>query len=353
MLVGAALCGLAGAQPGLELIQPDAGLVLGVEWKKILDSPLGATFHDEIQKATPIPPQFERLQKFLRNNLDSIVIAASATALSKPESQPPMLVVVKGRFEAAEIQELTKLMNPKIEPYHGVDVMSFSDVNFNSKAKTPGAKAATPLKVALLNDATLLLGDGSEVRAAIDRAKGGHLTAPRKGILAGADSLVSSNDIWMLLNIPASAWKEAPPTAQMFAGIKAVEFGISFQQGFGMQLNLNGKDAASASSLAQAAQGLIAMAAMGKDQTPETAEVLRKIQINPEGSRVKMALNLDRAEVQKLIEAAKASRNASVANSATPGRAATPAPEPPGPKKIRITGLESGPVEMPYKGSKN
>ncbi len=346
LAVGSAICGLASAQPGLELIQPDAGIVLGIEWRKILDSPLGATLNEQFEKSSPMPPQMQRLQEIFRHNLDSIIIAASARALAKGTTQPPMLVVVKGRFEASQIREMMKLLSPKIEQYHSVELMSFPDLAAMSSAPAApnSALAMAPmLRAAILDDATILLGDAGEVRAAIDRAKGGRLTAPRKGILTGAGDLISGNDVWMVLSIPADALKDAPPAAQMMAGIRGLEFGIAFQEGFGIHLNLSGKDANSATSLAQAIQGFVAMAAMSKDQSPETVEMLRKVQIVPDGSRVRVALNLDRNEVQRLIEAAKASRAAPVAKSTAPVRA----PEPRGPKSIRITGLDSGPVEMP------
>src|SRR5215470_3758334 len=80
---------LAQAPSGVQLIQPDAGFVLGLEWRKIVDSSVGATLTGAAA-----------LLDTLLNDLDSVVLAASATELSKTAAaQPPVLVILKGRFK--------------------------------------------------------------------------------------------------------------------------------------------------------------------------------------------------------------------------------------------------------------
>src|SRR5262249_37216904 len=159
------------------------------------------------------------------------------------------------------------------------------------------AKAALITRIAFLDDNTILAGERGEVRAAIDRVKTGRLAAARTAILRGASELASNNAIWMAIDIPASAIKEAPPAAaEMLAGVRGAELGISFDEGFGLQLNVRTKDDASATSAAQALQGLIAIGAMSQSQSPQAVDALKKLRITPEGSRVKMALALDRAE---------------------------------------------------------
>ncbi len=78
---------------------------------------------------------------------------------------------------------------------------------------------------------------------------------------------------------------------------------MNFQQGFGLLLNIRTADADSATSMAQALQGLVAMGAMSQaEKSPQAAELAKKIHISSENARVKLALNLERAEIQKIIE---------------------------------------------------
>jgi hypothetical protein len=329
---------MAQAQSGLELIQPDPGFVFGIEWRRIIDSSVGAMMTEEIKKA-PLPPmpEVQALVDALLHDLDSVVLAASATELKKAAAaQPPALVVLKGRFKP-ELQSQLKGMAKKSETYRSVELMSPPD---DTSAGEPNKN-----RIAFLDANTILGGDIGEVRAAIDRAKAGHLSAVRRGILDGTAALASKNDLWIVFELPANALKEAPPQAvQMFSGVKGAELGISFQDGLGVQLNVRTKDDAAAATVAQALQGLIALGAMSQSQSPQAGEVLKKIKIAPESSRVKLALSIDRSELEKMIKEARAT---AAAPKNTAALAPAPAPEPKGPRTIRITGLDSGPVELP------
>jgi ribosomal protein L12E/L44/L45/RPP1/RPP2 len=84
------------------------------------------------------------------------------------------------------------------------------------------------------------------------------------------------------------------------------------------------------------------MGAMSQSQSPQAGEVLKKIRITPENSRVKLALSLDRSELEKMIKEAQSS-----AASVPKKSAIAPPAEPAGPRTVRITGLDSGPVEVP------
>jgi ribosomal protein L12E/L44/L45/RPP1/RPP2 len=335
---------LAQAQSGVELIQPDAGFVLGIEWRKIVDSSVGATLTEQIKK-TPLPPipAAAALLDALLHDLDSVVLAASSTELNKTAgAQPPALVVLKGRFKA-ELRSQLKGMAKKSETYRSVELLTAPE-------DTPAAGApvtANQNRIAFLDANTVVAGDLGEVRAAIDRVKGGRLTAARGGILDGMSELASKNDLWIVFELPANALKEAPPAAaEMFTGVKGAELGMSFQQGFALQMNIRTKDDASATAVAQALQGLIAIGAMSQSQSPQASEVLKKIRVAPENSRVKLALSLDRSELEKMIKEAQSSATSA------PKKTAAPAPERAGPKAVRIIGLDNGPVEVPLSTSK-
>jgi ribosomal protein L12E/L44/L45/RPP1/RPP2 len=334
----------AQGQSGMDLIQPNAGFVMGLEWRKIVDSPVGGALKEQINK-TPLPPMpaAAALLDALLHDLDSVVIAASATELSKGAAgQPPALVVLKGHFKA-ELRSQLKSVATKSETYRSVELLIAPE-------DTPAAGAPATAKkngIAFLDADTVVAGDMGEVRAAIDRAKGGLRTAASGGILEGVADLASKNDLWMVFELPANALKEAPAAAaEMFSGVKSAELGMSFQQGFGLQMNVRTKDDASATAVAQALQGLIALGAMSQSQSPQASEVLKKIRITPENSRVKLALSLDRSELEKMIKEAQSSATPA------PKKTAAQAPEPTGPKTVRITGLDSGPAEAPLAAPK-
>jgi hypothetical protein len=92
------------------------------------------------------------------------------------------------------------------------------------------------------------------------------------------------------------------------------------------------------------------MAAMsGSSENPQVAELLSKLRVAPEGSQVRIALTLSQSEFEKMIKDTQAVR---MAGRPAPAPVVAPRPEPAGPKTIRITGLDGGPVEVPYSGTK-
>ena len=335
---------LAYAQPGLGLIQPDAGFVFGIEWRKIVNSPVGAMMTEQMTKSQlPPVPGAKELMDSLLHDLDSVVIAASAGELNKsPSGTPPALVILKGRFKP-ELRSLLQGIAKDGGKYRSVDLLIVPQGA--PAAGTPAASSKN--MIAFLDATTVIGGDIAEVRRAIDRSQAGRLTAGRGGILDGIGDLASANDMWMVFDLPPNALKEAPQMAsEMFTGVKGAELGISLQDGLGVHLNVRTKDDAAAVSVAQALQGLIALGAMSQSQSPQAGEVLKKIRVASENSRVKLALTLDKSELERMIKEAQAGAKAAPKSKAA--LAPAPTPEPTGPKVLRITGLDSGLVEVPY-----
>src|ERR1700704_644200 len=78
----------ANAESSLGLIQPDAGLVFGIEWRKIVESSVGEMLTEQLKKSelTKIPG-FESVESALLHDLDSVLIASPASGMSKRTTQ--------------------------------------------------------------------------------------------------------------------------------------------------------------------------------------------------------------------------------------------------------------------------
>jgi hypothetical protein len=337
-----ALAGIAPAQSGLPLIQPDAGVVFGIEWRRMLDSAAGAKLVEQIKKNDLAKiPGFQGLQDALLHDVDSILIAAPASEIAKGSPQASGLMVVKGRFEADRLRSMFTATGGRPETYRAVEL-------FGSPQNAPGSAAGNKNSVfGVLDGTTLLAGDRAQVRAAVDRVKSGRLAQSHTGVLAGVADLAANNDIWMIAAIPPSATKDLQqPMGQMLANVRSTDFGMSFRDGLAVRMNVRAKDAPSATQVFQTIQGLIGMAALSQNQNPQATDMLRKINITSEGAQVKLALSLDQGELDKMIQEAQTARATPAARPAPATNGIRP-PEPPKPGTVRITGLDSGPVELP------
>lgn len=326
---------LIAAAPGwsqsesLRFIRPDAGLVAGIEWKRLISSESGGAMRKELKKAgLPPIPGIDALEKLLFEDIESLLLATTLKEPGKLGPEAPVLVVVKGRFASGALKPfLSGKSAPEI--HRGVEVMT-----------PPNMKPPTT-RFALLDENTLLAGDRREVLAAIDRRA--RPTVPALSKRAGA--LASRYDFWVVAKAPPMTSK---PQSGKMAGfeefmdqVKSFEAGILFTDGLGLDVNILTTSADVASRMAQSVQGLLAVAGMTKEGA-EAAEFLQKIKIAPDASKVKMSLSLDRADMEKLMEKAK--------TRATMASASTSQPPRPARGTIRIEGLDSGPLEIPTQG---
>ncbi len=205
ILLAGALAARGQSDSGLGLIQPDAGFVMGIEWRKIVDSSIGAEIASQLQKSkATAPPAMERLQDALMHDLDSVVIAGSPAALAANANEPPVLLVLKGRFNPTELRGLMPELGKNAEMYRSVELLS------PPADHTPSGRPNSST-ICFLDANTIVGGDRQMVKQAIDRLKTGRLTGPHSGVLAGVANLASQNDVWMVVDIPPELLKKLLP----------------------------------------------------------------------------------------------------------------------------------------------
>ena len=297
-----------------------------------------------IQKAwTGFPaagPQLSGLTQALTESVDSIVLAASAQTLVRPADNLPMLVIVRGRFNA---ERLHQWFPGKSERVAGVELITPSNV------KPPDSR------LAFLDAGTLLFGDRRELLAAIRRKSAPPATRPASPLLNRASALAVGNDFWIAMDAPPGGFKQpagsppaaSTPGAQFLSEVTGLDLGLSFTSGFGLDASLRAKSEQAAQQLGIAVQGLIAMAAMNSQENPEGAKMLQKVQIAQAGPAVRINLRLTEAEMAQSMAQLQAARG----NAVAPRPAAGLAPEPRRARqgKIRIVGADAQPVEVPVK----
>ncbi len=140
-------------------------------------------------------------------------------------------------------------------------------------------------------------------RRSIGLKRTGISAAVKGGILDGVADLRANNDfVDGLSRSPENALQEANPmAAQMFAGVNGAELGMSFEQGLGLLLNIRTTGPDAAARVAQALQGLLAMGAMSQSDDPQTADLIKKLQVKSEEARVTVVLALDKGDLDKIV----------------------------------------------------
>lgn len=308
----------------MRFIRPDASVVAGMQWKRLISSEAGGTLRRELKKSVPTMPGIEAIEKLLFEDIDSLVLAATLKEPGKAGPEAPFLVVVKGRFTSGLQAFLSGKSAPEV--YRGVQVM------------TPANMKPPTTRFALLDENTLLAGDRREVLAAIDRRARPAIPALSKR----AAALASRYDMWVVADAPPMT---ATPTGGKMTGfeafadqVKSFEAGTFFADGLGLDINVLTKSEDAASKMAQSLQGLLGVAGMTKEGA-EMADFIQKVKVASEASKVTMSLVLDKTDLEKLMQ--KAQARATMASASTRN-------QPPSPARgtIRIEGLDSGPLEI-------
>jgi hypothetical protein len=346
----------------IQLLPPDSAVVFGLQWKQFSQSEAAKSFQQQIHATMPVlaaQSGLNQFQDFLMNDLDSLIVAIPAAAAAQLASSrtgkagakasatnPPMLVVLKGRFNLAKIREWGKEKKGETEVYQDYELLRI------------GSKP--PMRATVLDGTTMLVGARKDVVSAIDRRKGVMPAPAVNSLTTRLAELASSNDIFLSADIPSSAFagKEVPPMMAAFRDLSSLDLGMSFQQGMAMRANLITKTGESAKSLATTLQTLMLLAAQN-DKDPQAAEMVRKLAITPAGRSVTLGLTLSQVELDAMIKQ-RATQTATRSFSGPPRisgpaevatQVPSAAPESTS-KTIRITGLDGGPVEFPAGGSK-
>ena len=320
-----------------ELGHPDAKLLMGIDLKSLRESAVGQSLREQMKaqpaaRPTPAPFQasFQAMALGIFNQIDRVFFSSPANATASAKNNPPFLLAVEGRFPTEQIKPFLQGTSRR---YRTAEVYRTSKTDTTS--------------VALLDGGTLLMGDEKSVLAAIDRR--GRALPPASTLLARAQALASTRDIWIIADAPLSQFELAstsasnPLAAQFASQIKGVDLGVSMHDGVQFELNLATESDAVATQLSQLLSLQIQTSALAQSNQPGVAEMVRRLHVDADGNRMRVNLALTADEFAQQMRAAQAAR--AMAATTNPPPAARPV-KPATPGKIVIYGLEGGPREI-------
>lgn len=206
------------------------------------------------------------------HDIDEAMMASGAAG-----QNPPVLIVVAGRFDVARMAEGARR-------YHDVPLL--------------GGDKDTDSVVALLDGSTALAGDANMVRAAIDRRGGGvHIDSDLNDRIT---SLRQRYDIWGLGERP-QGFAAPTPEAKSLESIDRFQFGIQLESGLELSAEIHARSTKDAEKLNETLQ---MVAAMLKGQKPSAGGA--KFDLEAEGGTIKLNVSIPEAELKKMITSEKA-----------------------------------------------
>ncbi len=214
----------------LKLVMPDAKVVSGVDIDKVMLTPFGRFFLNQL------PAPDSGFQEFVtatgfdpRRDIHEILMASPGDPGKKSG-----LLLVRGDFDTARIMGLAKAMGQVAQNYNGVDIL----------AGGGGKTKAISQALAFLSNSIAIAGDVDSVRGAIDRRTSGSGVSDA-GLSSKVASTSVTQDAWVVSIVPISSLAGAVPNKNVSGALQGdLIKGIQQSSGgvrFGSMIEISGE----------------------------------------------------------------------------------------------------------------
>ncbi len=284
--------GAAGKTESLSLIPADSNVVIGMNWKKLQDSPLGAKMNQGVPAEA---------QPFLKD-IDSIVLGIKVEGAERDAKE--LVGVVSGKLDSAAM--LKQMNDQAAKSGTTVQTEDYEGIKIYSTAKDQG------FGVALL-DGQAVFGKIETVKKSLDliKKKGDSLEKNKAmmDLIGGVDK---TKMMWAVGTIPEGALPAgggggmANPMSAL-STVKAIDLALDYNQNLTLDLGIltgTKDDAQQLMTMANSYKTLFGASLASK--SPELGKILGSLSIDAKENKVILTLKIDQATVEDLANKAKA-----------------------------------------------
>jgi len=327
-------------------VPPNAKALISINWERVRQSPAIGKLREKLLSA-PLTRSIPGLD--LLDEVDHVLITSPGLpARSDPDeptagdsNETPVLIAIHGRFEAAAVRHFFVQLGAKPQAYNSFQVYR------------PQGKGAKGMAWVQFDASTVLFGDAPSLFAALDRNQFAPPVPEAGSIVARAAAMEANYDFWISIQAPNLI------SSDQLAGLvqhnawaaeaKGFEAGVSLRSGLVADFTVQFDSEANAKKMIADLISAITTASKQKDAEPALRDIAKSMTFASEGPYAKINLHMTAEEVQKSAEAYAKAYQAGLATAQQNARPPSiPIPAPPQRAVIRIEGLDSGTVEIPY-----
>jgi len=245
----------------------------------------------------------------IEKDIDYLVASSSPEAGGgdTTSAQDPPLVLARGRFDQARLENLAKDQGGSVEDYKGIRLLVHEDMK---------------IAVAFLEAGLAAIGTPAAVKRAIDTKAAG-LNATSNDELMRQVRDVDNADAWAVARFDNLQSRLPPEVARQLPPISWLAANGFIDSGVRGRLRVEARDEAAAKNLQDVVRGFMALARLQGSQHPELADWLNTLQLTGEGNAVSLSFSVP-PEVIDALGAARAERPRA------PGATRPPRPPDPG-----------------------
>jgi len=277
----------------LNLVMPDARVLVGVNVERILSSQIGKEIGSQIQQRAPDLQQTLQKTGFdPTRDLKEVLVATTGKG-----QNGPALFLIRGYFDAAKLSAAAASTGLTPQWYEGVQIM-------DSPSQSKGA-------FAFLDGDIAVGGDLDQVKAAIERRK--HHTALSVDLASQVSSLSDRYDIWVISMAPLSEITAGAGNPQMKQAsdlakcIQQVSGGVKFSADLELAAELMTHSETEAAQLRDALQFFSGFVT-ANPQNPSGLDP-KALKLTADRKTVRIAVLVTGAQLKKAYEAQMARLN--------------------------------------------
>ncbi|MBM3726089.1 MAG: hypothetical protein FJW40_11765 [Acidobacteria bacterium] len=219
------------AAPDWSWVDPRAEFLVGVEFRQLLESPLGKGALAELKRSRAA----DALTLEVMDSIDHVLVYGSGGS--------PVLVV-RGKLDLAKVKAMGAKAGLSLGKYMNFDTLVPSQRGMLDK-----------LHIALVSDSLILIGDPLPLRAALRRGPAAPDVAG-KPVFDRALVMAEQYELWAVGEPKSGRVRTPGKMDEIQREVSGISFGASLRQGLDMRIKVDMKDAGSMDRLARVLQGV-------------------------------------------------------------------------------------------------
>ena len=266
----------------LSYLPPNTSLLAYADLRAVMDSELHRRF-SELRPGVPGGASRFKDQTGIdiEQDIDYIVAASTRSASDTQGSDGPMpespLVLARGRFDQARIEQLITEQGGVAEDYNESRLLAHAEAN---------------LALAFVEPGLVAIGVPAAVRRAIDTKAGGI-------DVTGNDELMrlvrgtEDADAWAVAEFDALVGDRVPADlAKQLPAISWFSAKGFLNEGLRIELRVDARDEAAAENLREVIRGFVALARLQAGQQAQMTELMNTLELSTDGTTVTLGLKV-------------------------------------------------------------
>lgn len=269
----------------LQYVPADAAVVAYANVREVM----GSQFRQHFRKLEPDSRERDEFEEKtgvdIEQDIDSVVAAMLAPAdhAAAGHSDEQVLILARGRFQPARLENLTLEHGGRIDDYQGIRLLLHSDTG----------RAGRSMAVGFIEADLVAIGNETSVRRAIDAHRTGVTVTSNTQIMQQVAEL-DGNSAWAVGRFDALA-REARLPSNVQAQVPAVTWFSAaghINGGLSGLIKAEARDAEAAANLRDMLRGFVALAKLQSSSRPGMKQMVDSLQLAGEGTTVSVQFAL-------------------------------------------------------------